>query len=118
MATAKFKWVVEPKPTGPYSSFHHCGWPSAFYKNEQQNACAHIQCMDEYSSARAKTLRHAPLIVRVAKYSDKSFHWVTLPGRHLDLPSAKLALSAFLEANPEFMPAEYRKSTLVGESTP
>lgn len=108
MAAAKFKWRVDEAPTGPYRSFQARGWPSAVYKNVRQDLAGDIQCGDDYTPARAKGGRHAPLQVRVCDHSVHPFKWRSLVGQHVDLATAKAVLASFIAENPQVLPADLR----------
>lgn len=110
MAKAKYKWKVEEAPKGPYSSFQSRGWPGAIYQNERQDLCGDIQCKDDYTPFRAKSGQHAPLTVRICDHSVSPFKWRTLKSEHANLEQAKAALTGFIEANPNVLPAEFRQA--------
>lgn len=109
MAKANYKWKVEDAPTGPNKSIQFRGWPSAIYKNQQQDLCGGIQCKDDYTPFRARTGQHAPLRVRICDHSVHPFKWRPLEGEHATLDQAKAALAVFIVGHPAVMPLEFRQ---------
>lgn len=71
MAKSKYKWEVEPKPSGGYSSFQARSWPSMKTNDDNGYLLASIFHVDgnDYTASSPKNsgLR---LKVRVYNYSD------------------------------------------------
>ena len=101
----KFKWRVDPEPTGRYRSFDTRAWPSAVYDNDQQTTCAMIQCDDEYTPERARTGNHAPLKLCIADHRETKFNWMVAKNTFATLKEAKAALTDIIARHPELAPA-------------
>lgn len=105
----KTKWKVQEAPTGRYKSFERRGWPQLLY--EDGKLAASIQCDDDYSFARARIGKHAPLTVLIYDYSLGVKHRKVrkLVRRFDRFDLAKKAAETSLAANPEF--AAHKRTT-------
>jgi len=107
----KLKWEVAPVPTGRYRSFEERGWPSASYRNGDEDAAARIECADEYVPANAKSGKHLPLHLHVAHWVNPdergegaAFKWRKVIQIFETLPEAKAAAQSILDDRPHFWP--------------
>jgi hypothetical protein len=95
----KVKWTVYPPATGKWRSFETRSWPYAEYQNE--NACACINCEDEYIPSNVKSGNHQELTLRIADYSKTPWKWVKAKVKPKTLKEAKELLIKILTENPE-----------------
>jgi maltose-binding protein MalE len=98
----KYKWKVEPKPTGRYSSFDRRGWPSA--ETPSGEAIAILSCATEYIPSLVKSGKHEPITMRIRIRSQKNpttWIWAKFTEQFATLPDAKNALQRYLQAHPE-----------------
>ncbi len=98
----KYKWKVQPKPTGRYSSFEHRGFPEAEYENGK--IAALIICEDGYYPKDVKVGNHKPLKLRVADHSMIPFKWFTVKGEFKTLKEVKNKFDDFIKKYPYMMP--------------
>lgn len=102
----KYRWKVQPKPTGRFSAFEHRGWPEAL-AGDQDTIIAHISCDDDYSPHAVKYGTHKPLTIRVrcareaTKEDPCKWQWRKLKGEYVMLAEAKLAFARFMEQHPD-----------------
>lgn len=97
----KYKWKVQPAPTGRYRSFEKRGWPTADYENGR--VAASIECEDDYRPQNAKEGKHSLLTVRIADHSTKPFTWKKITKRFATLQEAKDAVDEIFKKYPEFL---------------
>ncbi len=100
----KYKWRVQPEPTGRYRSFEKRGWPDAHYCDETESPCADIICEEEYVPRDVKSGDHPPLTLRIADHSQKPWKWVRARKQFNTLTEAKEGLKAILKAHQHLMP--------------
>jgi len=98
----KYKWKVQSKPTGRYSSFEHRGFPEADY--EDGRVAALMVCEDEYYPADVKIGKHKPITLKVADYSVTPWKWRKLVNKFKTVQDAKNTFERFLKQHPEFIP--------------
>lgn len=107
----KIKWQVSPVATGPYKSFQHRNWPTAYICDKAgDKIIASIGCIDDYNLKRAKAGNHSPLTVRIAKWNlteeEKkkfgAFIWLKFKKQTLKLEEAKKMVEEFLKENPKY----------------
>lgn len=107
----KLKWRVAPVPTGRYRSFEERAWPSAEYRNGDQDAAARITCEDEYKPQDVRDGNHRPLTVYVTRWVDPAdrgdgaaFVWCKVIEKFATLADAKVGAKRILTDRPHFWP--------------
>jgi hypothetical protein len=116
MAKKIYKWEVSTAGTGPYASFKHRAWPSA-YDVENESIIASIRCEDEYNLRRAKAGNHKPLQLSIADYSEGgpgtgAFKWKTFKKEFAALEDVKAYLDVVIENKPQIL----KRNNLIQES--
>lgn len=100
MAKSKLKWRVSEPWTGPYSSFHKRGWPTAELDGEIAFA---LYCDDAYVPADVKTGNHREITIHVAdrRVEGPGFKWRVMKNKANTLAEAKAIAQAFADDHPE-----------------
>lgn len=99
----KYKWKVEPIPTGRYRSFERRGFPDAEYNDERGSPAASIDSSEDYEYD-PKIKIYKELILRVADHSVTPWKWRKLVKRFKTIQEAKDGFEIFIGHHPEFMP--------------
>lgn len=112
MKKLKFKWVVDPKPTGRCTSFNsRRSWPHAEYPNGEFAARIHCEGQD-YVPHIVKTGQHPPLSIRIhnqSKIVNSSRAPDTVIGSFKTLDDAKKAFAKYMESDGiPYMPDVYQ----------
>ncbi len=98
----KLKWEVGDVPTGTNNSFFKRAWPTAYYSNGRP--AASLYCEDAYVPKNVKTGNHAPLEIRIARYTDSKFVWLKLTKKAETLQEAKQAVEYFINKHLDWIP--------------
>ena len=106
----KYKWKVQPIPTGRYRSFEHRGFPEAEYENGETAAL--ILCDDEYYPPDVKIGNHKPLKLRITVHSVIPWKWMTVKGEFKTLKEAKNKFDELIKKYSYIMPKEKEESKL------
>lgn len=94
----KYKWKVQPEPTGRYRSFDKRGWPEAVTPDGEHLATMH--CDDDYTPMFVKKGQHRPIHIRVRIATDTGWRWGRLKGEWATIEETKEAFARFLEKYP------------------
>jgi len=99
----KYKWKVDPKPTGRYSSFERRGFPHAHYNDEHESSAASIGSEEDYEYD-PKIKVYKSLILRIADHSVIPWKWRKIVKRYTTIQDAKDGFERILKQHPEMMP--------------
>lgn len=94
----KYKWQVQPEPTGRYRSFETRGWPNAVTPDD--GLIAFMVCTDEYKPSQVKIGNHAPIKIKVRVKKDDTWQFSNLKGEWATVQQAKAAFALFIENYP------------------
>ncbi len=98
----KYKWHVQEKPVGRYSSFEHRGFPGADYEDGSPAGVMYSE--SEYDPRDIKSGNYKPIKLRIADYSVTPWKWRTFVKRYNTIQEAKDAFDRIIKQHPEMMP--------------
>jgi len=100
------KWVAADKPVGAYKTFAKRDWPTAYFKNEQENIAAMLVCDDDYVSSKVEPKK--PIFVKLPFYHSPedrktkgAFTWQTFKVPYKTLKEAKDGAIALMAKYPQ-----------------
>jgi hypothetical protein len=100
----KYRWKVQPKPTGRFASFERRGWPEVLVGDVM---IAYIRCEDDYIPHLVRLGLHKPLKLMIrcrrelTKNNNCPWTFYKFKTEFATLPEAKKALSDFIEKYPD-----------------
>ena len=99
----KYKWKVDPNPTGRYRSFERRGFPHAYYNDEHESPAAFIGSDEDWEYVPKQTT-YKSLILRVADHSQTPWKWRKIVKRYTTIQDAKDGFERILKQHPELAP--------------